>query len=110
MPEIHRELLARQRAEVLKKLAAATIPCGEVAGLHDALTSKRASEGGLVKSYAHPVAGKIDLLSPPYRFDGERLPVRHIPPTLGEGAADLLTGLLELSDERMQALKNAGVI
>jgi crotonobetainyl-CoA:carnitine CoA-transferase CaiB-like acyl-CoA transferase len=63
-----------------------------------------------VNSYDHPVAGPIDLLSPPYRFDGERVPVRRIPPMLGEGTADVLGGMLDLSEERLHALKIAGVI
>lgn len=110
LPEIHRELLARKRDDLLARLTQANIPCGEVLGLHEALTSQRASDAGLVNAYDHPVAGRIDLLSPPYRFDGERLPVRRIPPPLGEGTADVLSELLEIPGERIHALKAAGVI
>ncbi|HZZ02734.1 CaiB/BaiF CoA-transferase family protein, partial [Paraburkholderia sp.] len=110
LPEIQRELRARNRDDLLKKLACANIPCGEVAGLHQALTSTRARESGLVDEYEHPAAGRIDLLSPPYRFDGERPPVRRIPPTLGEGTAEVLGVMLGLPDERLQALKRSGVI
>jgi crotonobetainyl-CoA:carnitine CoA-transferase CaiB-like acyl-CoA transferase len=110
LPEIHRELLARRRDHLLARLSQANIPCGEVLGLHEALTSQRASAAGLVNAYDHPVAGRIDLLSPPYRFDGERLPVRRIPPPLGEGTADVLSELLEIPGERIHALKAAGVI
>jgi crotonobetainyl-CoA:carnitine CoA-transferase CaiB-like acyl-CoA transferase len=110
LPEIHRELLQRKRDVLLAKMARSNIPCGEVLGLHEALTSPRAREAGLVNIYDHPVAGAIDLLSPPYRFDGERVPVRRIPPMLGEGTADVLGGMLDLSEERLHALKSAGVI
>ncbi|WP_144113786.1 CaiB/BaiF CoA transferase family protein [Paraburkholderia sp. BCC1886] len=110
LPEIHRELLARRRDDLLGKLAGAGIPCGEVAGLHQALSSPRAKEAGLVNAYDHPAAGRVDLLSPPWRFDGERLPVRRIPPTLGESTAEVLGALLDLSGERLQALKRDGVI
>lgn len=110
LPEIHRELMGRKREDLLHRLAIANIPCGEVAGLHEALTSKRAAEAGLVNSYAHPTAGRIDLMSSPYRFDGERLPVRAIPPPLGEGTTDVLSALLDMTDERLQVFKTAGVI
>lgn len=110
LPEIQRALLGRKREDLLAKLTRAGIPCGEVAGLHDALRSRRASEGGLVNTYEHPDAGRIDLLSPPYRFDGARVPVRRFPPRLGEGTADVLSLLLGLPGERLQALKTAGVI
>ena len=110
LPEIHRELAARARRVLLDRLAQAGIPCGEVAGLHEALTSRRAVESGLVTRQPHPDAGTTPVLAPPWRFDGERMPVRHAPPTLGEGTRDVLQAVLGLSDEKLAALKDGGVI
>ncbi|MEA9982277.1 CoA transferase, partial [Herbaspirillum sp. RTI4] len=76
MPELTREIGSRKRKLLLERLTAAKIPCGEVLGLHEALTSKRTNDAGLVTTHAHPVAGSVKVLAPPYRFDGERLPVR----------------------------------
>jgi crotonobetainyl-CoA:carnitine CoA-transferase CaiB-like acyl-CoA transferase len=110
MPEIRRELASRQRADLLARMSAAGIPCGEVAGLHEALTSQRAVDGGLVKTMPHAEVGSVSVLASPYRFDGERLPVRSAPPKLGEGTADVLQELLGLSQEKLAALKGSGVI
>jgi crotonobetainyl-CoA:carnitine CoA-transferase CaiB-like acyl-CoA transferase len=110
MPEIRRELASRQRADLLVRMSAAGIPCGEVAGLHEALTSQRAVDGGLVKTMPHAEVGSVSVLASPYRFDGERLPVRSAPPKLGEGTADVLQELLGLSEEKLAALKGSGVI
>jgi crotonobetainyl-CoA:carnitine CoA-transferase CaiB-like acyl-CoA transferase len=110
MPEIRRELASRQRADLLSRMSAAGIPCGEVAGLHEALTSQRAVDGGLVKTMPHAEVGSVSVLASPYRFDGERLPVRSAPPKLGEGTADVLQELLGLSEEKLAALKGSGVI
>ena len=110
MPEIHRELGRRQRKTLLEQLAHAGIPCGEVLGLLEALQSKRATEAGLVTTQPHPVAGTVNVLAPPYRFDGERLPVRHAPPQLGEGTHEVLQSLLGLSDEKLSQLKSNGVL
>jgi crotonobetainyl-CoA:carnitine CoA-transferase CaiB-like acyl-CoA transferase len=110
MPEIRRELASRQRADLLARMSAAGIPCGEVAGLHEALTSQRAVDGGLVKTMPHAEVGSVSVLASPYRFDGERLPVRSAPPKLGEGTADVLQELLGLSPEKLAALKGSGVI
>ncbi|MFM0032431.1 CaiB/BaiF CoA-transferase family protein [Paraburkholderia madseniana] len=109
-PELRREIGKRKRQVLLERLARAGIPCGEVLGLHEALTSKRASEAGLVTTYAHPVAGTTHVLAPPYRFDGARLPVRSAPPPLGEGTNDVLQSLLGLSDEQLSQLKAEGVV
>jgi crotonobetainyl-CoA:carnitine CoA-transferase CaiB-like acyl-CoA transferase len=110
VPEIRRELGKRKRLDLLERLTQAGIPCGEVLGLHEALTSKRAAEGGLVTTYTHPEAGSTHVLAPPYRFDGVRLPVRSGPPKLGEGTNDVLQSLLGLSDEQLSQLKAEGVV
>lgn len=110
MPEIRRELGSRKRADLLKRMSEVGIPCGEVAGLHEALTSQRAVDGGLVNTMPHAEVGSVSVLASPYRFDGERLPVRSAPPALGEGTADVLQELLGLSAEKLAALKGSGVI
>lgn len=110
MVEINLELGRRKRELLLARLAAAGIPCGEVLGLLEALQSKRATDAGLVTKQPHPVAGTVDVLAPPYRFDGERLPVRSAPPVLGEGNHEVLKSLLGLSDEKLAALKAGGVL
>ena len=110
MPEIKHELGRRKRKDLLDRLSRAGIPCGEVAGLHEALTSKRATDAGLVTTMPHPEAGSVNVLASPYRFDGERLPVRSAPPQLGEGTRQVLQELLGLSDEKLSQLKAKGVV
>jgi crotonobetainyl-CoA:carnitine CoA-transferase CaiB-like acyl-CoA transferase len=110
MIEIQQELSCRSRQLLLQRLKAAGIPCGEVLGLYEALTSERAVRGGLVTQQPHSVAGSTHVMAPPYRLDGERLPVRHAPPELGEGTRDILTSLLGLDDARLSELKVLGVL
>jgi crotonobetainyl-CoA:carnitine CoA-transferase CaiB-like acyl-CoA transferase len=110
MPEIRSELAARKRADLLERMSRVGIPCGEVAGLHEALTSRRAAEGGLVKTMPHDEVGSVQVLASPYRFDGERLPVRTVPPKLGEGTEEVLRELLGLSEDRLAGLKARGVV
>lgn len=110
MPEIKRELGRRKRKDLLEQLTRSGIPCGEVLGLHEALTSKRATDAGLVTTQPHPQAGSVNVLAPPYRFDGERLPVRSAPPQLGEGTREVLQSLLGLSEEKLSQLKANGVV
>jgi crotonobetainyl-CoA:carnitine CoA-transferase CaiB-like acyl-CoA transferase len=111
VPELDREIAKRPRKQLLERLAAAGIPCGEVLGLHEALTSQRTARGGLVTTQPHPEtpSGTVPVLSPPYRFDGVRTPVRSAPPQLGHDTGAVLQELLGLSDDRLAALKAAGV-
>ncbi|WP_028202575.1 CaiB/BaiF CoA transferase family protein [Paraburkholderia nodosa] len=112
VPELTRELGSRPRKLLLERLARAGIPCGEVAGLREALLSPRATRGGLVTQQPHPhtESGTTPVLAPPWRFDGERLPVRHAPPQLGEGTQEVLQTMLGYSAEQLAGLKEKGVI
>ncbi|WP_323122630.1 CaiB/BaiF CoA transferase family protein [Burkholderia alba] len=110
LPEIRGELARRRRADLLDALAASGIPCGEVLGLHEALTSPRATAAGLVTKQPHPVAGDVDVLAPPYRFDGARLPVRATPPVLGADTDAVLGELLGLGAAELAKLKAGKVV
>ena len=103
-------ILTFPRDLLLERLAAAGIPCGRVAGLHEALTSERTRRGQLVQDMPHPVVGTTPVFAPPYRLDGRRLPIRNAPPTLGEGTREVLQALLSMSDEQLQALREQGVL
>ncbi|MEG0922613.1 MAG: CaiB/BaiF CoA-transferase family protein [Comamonas sp.] len=98
------------RAELLKRMNACGIPCGEVLGLHEALTSERTKNAGLVQNMPHPVVGETAVLAPPIRMDGVRLPIRHAPPTLGASTREVLQELLAMDDEQLQALQAKGVL
>jgi crotonobetainyl-CoA:carnitine CoA-transferase CaiB-like acyl-CoA transferase len=109
LPLIEAELRARPRAELLTKLAANGIPCGEVLGLNRALRSERAGRAGMLVEDGDN-AGAPAVLAPPYRLDGERLPVRHMPPALGHDTWAVLADELGLPAERLDALKARDVI
>ena len=98
------------RDVLLERLTQAGIPCGKVLGLHDALTSERTKRSGLVRDMPHPVVGTTPVFAPPIRMNGQRLPIRHTPPTLGEGTREILKGLLSMSDEELAQLRDKGVL
>jgi crotonobetainyl-CoA:carnitine CoA-transferase CaiB-like acyl-CoA transferase len=98
------------RDVLLERLTAVGIPCGKVAGLHEALTSERSRRGQMVQDMPHPVMGTTPVFAPPYRLDGQRLPIRSAPPTLGEGTRAVLQELLAMSDDQLEALQAAGVL
>ena len=110
LPMIIELLGTFERGVLLARLQSAGIPAGEVMGLHEALTSQRTADSGVVQTRPHPVAGSTHVMAPPYRLDGDRLPIRHAPPTLGEGTREVLQNLLQLSDEQLQVLKAQGVL
>lgn len=110
IPILSSLLRAFPRDVLLERMEAVGIPCGKVSGLHEALTSERTRQGGLIQEMPHPVAGRTHVFAPPYRIDGERLPIRSAPPTLGEGTRDVLQELLKMSEQELQDLQSKGVL
>jgi len=90
MAELTVEFGKRKRAPMLEKLAELDVPAGEVAGLHEALTSKRA--GAMVTQFgeAEGIPAAPGFL-PPWRFDGERPGARR-PPQLGQHTEEINAG------------------
>jgi crotonobetainyl-CoA:carnitine CoA-transferase CaiB-like acyl-CoA transferase len=110
VPMIEALIRALPRDVLLDRLSAADIPCGKVAGLHEALTGERTQRSRLIQHMPHPRAGTVPVFAPPCRLNGVRLPIRRAPPTLGEGTRDVLHSLLSLSDSELVALRAAGVL
>lgn len=107
---IEAELRARPRATLIARMNQHGIPCGEVFGLHEALRSDRAGEAGMVVEGHRPDGSAGTVLAPPYRLDGARAPVRHLPPDLGQDTAAVLTGELGLDAGEIAELRKGGVI
>ncbi|WP_245965853.1 CaiB/BaiF CoA transferase family protein [Pseudorhodoferax soli] len=109
LPELRRELQRRSRKQILESLTKAGIPCGEVLGLHEALSSARSLQAGLLTEARNP-KGVDQVLAPPYRIDGERLPVRLAPPLLAQSTDEILGGILGMDAGRIGQLKAEGVL
>ncbi|HYP82614.1 CaiB/BaiF CoA-transferase family protein [Variovorax sp.] len=110
LPQLRAELASRPRALLLERLAAAGIPCGEVLGLLEALQSRRSTEAGLVTEMPNPETGRVQVLAPPYRIDGQRMPVRSAPPLLAQDTDQVLGGVLGMDAAAIDALRQAGVL
>lgn len=110
LPELHAELARRPRALLLARLTAAGVPCGEVLGLLEALQSQRSAEAGLLAELPNPEVGSVTVLAPPYRIDGQRLPVRAAPPLLSQDTNKVLGDLLGMDSQTIAELQRSGVL
>jgi formyl-CoA transferase len=64
---------------------------------------------GIFESYEHPVLGRITQARSPVEYDGEPMSIPGPPPVLG-GDTDAILGSLGYSPERVEALRNKGVV
>lgn len=109
-PIIIEEIQKRTRRELLDALAAATIPCGEVLGIFEALQSERTKKIGIVSSTTTAEGIEKPVLGTPYQFDGERAPVRHVAPVLGQDTNRILSDILGYDEAAITALRQKKII
>lgn len=107
---LYEHLAQWRRADLLARLHAADVPCGEVHGLNEALLSARSREAGLLHDYVDSVAGAQSIHAPAYVIDNARSSVRHDPPHLGEHTHAVLQELLGLDDAALNDLKSQHII
>ena len=98
------------RDVLLERMAAYGIPSGKVASLHEALSGERTRQAGLLQNLPHPVEGLVPVIAPPYRLDGQRLPIRNAPPALGEATREILTRELGMTESQLARLQALGVL
>jgi formyl-CoA transferase len=60
------------------------VPCGPVNSLAEVFSDPHLLSSGLLQEIDHPVVGKLRTVASPILIDGERLPMRRAPPTLGQ--------------------------
>jgi crotonobetainyl-CoA:carnitine CoA-transferase CaiB-like acyl-CoA transferase len=76
---------AKQPAQYwITRLQAAGVPCGPVSSLAEVFSDPHLLSSGLVQEIHHPIVGKLRTVGSPILIDGERLPIRRPPPTLGQ--------------------------
>ncbi len=86
------ELVTALQEEFAKKTAdewadiirGAGVPCGPVNTLADVFSDEHVLSAGILKDVDHPAAGMLKMLASPILVNGERLPIRRPPPTLGQ--------------------------
>lgn len=70
--------------EWVEEMREAGVPCGPVNTLADVFSDEHVLNSGILRDVEHPVAGTLKMLASPLLIDGERLPIRRPPPTLGQ--------------------------
>src|SRR3712207_5248787 len=81
---LQREFSKRPADEWVEEIRDAGVPCGPVNALADVFTDEHVLSSGMLREVDHPAAGMLNMLASPVLIGGERLPIRHPPPTLGQ--------------------------
>ncbi len=90
LAEMQRVLRTKPRAHWLKVIAAAGIPCTPINSLPEMLAEPQTAAIGILQSVPGLERDDIKLISLPIQFDGQRPPIRHRAPKLGEHTTEVL--------------------
>ena len=82
--ELQQEFGKRTADEWVEEIRAAGVPSGPVNTLADVFADEHVLGSGMLQTLDHPSAGPLEMVASPLIVDGEHLPIRHAPPTLGQ--------------------------
>jgi crotonobetainyl-CoA:carnitine CoA-transferase CaiB-like acyl-CoA transferase len=78
------EFCQRGADEWVERIREVGVPIGPVNALADVFSDEHVTGSGILRKVEHSTAGVLEMLASPVLIDGERLPIRRPPPTLGQ--------------------------
>ena len=109
--EMLEEIFAKQPWSYWQpRMRSASIPCGEVRNVGDAIRSPEARARNLVTRIEHPVIGWMPNVALPIRYSGTPVADPKPAPAVGQHTEEVLRETLGYSDERIAALRASGAL
>jgi crotonobetainyl-CoA:carnitine CoA-transferase CaiB-like acyl-CoA transferase len=107
---LDRIFAGRTTHDWVEALEAAGVPNGPINTIEQVFAEPQAIARGLRIELDHPAAGKVSLVRSPMRFSATPVEHERPPPLLGQHTAEVLRGLLEMSDEEIAKLRATDAI
>lgn len=96
--------------DLATRLQSSGVPAGVVHRGSDLLRDPVLTERGHFRALPHPEMGTVSYNGPAYRFSDSPTRLRSAAPCLGENTDEVLRDLLGYDDERIDALREQGVL
>jgi formyl-CoA transferase/CoA:oxalate CoA-transferase len=100
---------ARSRAEWIRDLTAAGVPCGAVRSVPEALSDPQVSARHMIEAVEHVALGPLKVLGTPIKLSETAASIRTAPPALGQHT-DAVLSELGLSASEIAELRARAVI
>lgn len=102
---------ARTVREVVDFLLSKTIPCAPLYTVKEVVEDPHIAEARrMIREVEHPVAGRMKVIGSPINLSETPSEVRCPAPLLGQHSVEILKRVLAYPEDRIEALKTAGVI
>ncbi|WP_291719456.1 CaiB/BaiF CoA-transferase family protein [Magnetospirillum sp. 64-120] len=110
VPLLKANMASRPSAQWIEMLEAVGVPCGPINNLAQVFDNPQIRHRGMVAHMDHPVSGSVDLLANPIRLSETPVTYDRAPPQLGADTMDVLSTLLALDQETVNALSADGIV
>jgi crotonobetainyl-CoA:carnitine CoA-transferase CaiB-like acyl-CoA transferase len=107
--ELERALKTRTRAEWIRELTAAGVPCGSVREISEVLADPQLSARGMIAEVQHATIGTARVINSPVKLSDTPASVRTAPPTLGQHT-NIVLSEVGYDHHQIKELRSAGVI
>lgn len=96
--------------EWLELLVAASVPCGPVNNMERLFSDPQILHRNMIAEVPHPTIGTLKLCGIPIKYSETPGVIRNPPPLVGEHTSEILENVLEYAPDRIEDLKQQGVI
>ncbi|MFW6074108.1 MAG: CaiB/BaiF CoA transferase family protein [Chloroflexota bacterium] len=110
IPILEAEFAKKDAGEWLEACQAAVIPSGLIQTIDQVFEHPQTLANNMVVETEHPTAGMLRLAGIPFELSRTPATVREAPPLLGEHTEEILTQVLDRSDEECVSLREQGII
>jgi crotonobetainyl-CoA:carnitine CoA-transferase CaiB-like acyl-CoA transferase len=110
VPLLEDVMKTRTKAEWLRALEAAKVPCGPINNLAEVFADPQVNERGMVDHWKHPARDELRLVASPIKMSGTPVRKDFPPPLLGQHTDEVLRDVLGWDDARVAAARKQGTV
>jgi crotonobetainyl-CoA:carnitine CoA-transferase CaiB-like acyl-CoA transferase len=103
-------LETRDKAHWMQVLNDAKVSCGPINDMPDIEADPQLAARGMIQTLTHPHLGEVKVVGSPLRFSETPVQLGRSAPLAGENTAALLATRLDMSEDEIAGLRDAGII
>src|SRR3546814_706197 len=105
------ELMERKSTEYwCEILEPIGVPCGPINPVDQNFESPQVQHRQLKPEMEQPLAGRVELVAIPIRYENNPIQYHNPPPLLGQHTDEILSDLLGIGEEQLKSMRESGII
>ncbi|MFC1913220.1 CaiB/BaiF CoA transferase family protein [Chloroflexota bacterium] len=109
-PILTKAMKAKTTGEWIEELEKVGIPCGPVNNIDQVANDPQIAARGMIVNVRHPRAGDFKIVNNPFKFSRTPSEITRASPDLGEQTQEVLSQLLDMTNDEIIELESQGVI